>query len=252
MSEDITVVMSGYKRPFTTAEQYESIKNQTIKDVDILFWINFPPDSSSGFPLDIVNNCKTILTQQNFGVWGRFVQALQLETEYVCIIDDDTIPGDMWLENCLETMKTHEGVLTTRGVEVYKERKEQYPIAGSYQAFGWCNPNETVKRVDIGCHSWFFRKNWLRAFFADMPNKLPKNYGEDIHLSASIKRHLGYNTYVPPHPKNNKRMWGSHPDKATEYGHINAISLDAINNKGMNIYWNHALNNLKYKILQEE
>jgi hypothetical protein len=85
-----------------------------------------------------------------------------------------------------------------------------------------------------------------------MPNKLPKNYGEDIHLSASIKRHLGYNTYVPPHPKNNKRMWGSHPDKATEYGHINAISLDAINNKGMNIYWNHALNNLKYKILQEE
>ena len=45
MSEDITVVMSGYKRPFTTAEQYESIKKQTIKDVDILFWINFPPDS---------------------------------------------------------------------------------------------------------------------------------------------------------------------------------------------------------------
>jgi hypothetical protein len=37
-----------------------------------------------------------------------------------------------------------------------------------------------------------------------------------MHFSYTIQKYLGINTYVPPHPKDDKDMWGSL--KAEQYG----------------------------------
>ena len=50
------------------------------------------------------------------GVWARFAYALNAKTEYIAMFDDDTIPGPLWFENCLNTMKRHEGLLGTIGL----------------------------------------------------------------------------------------------------------------------------------------
>jgi glycosyltransferase involved in cell wall biosynthesis len=247
---NITVILNGYKRTYTIEQQYEAIKNQTVKDIDIFYWINLV-DQSKQIPQNIIDECHSIISNTNFGVWGRFSIALNAVTPYICIIDDDTIPGPKWLENCLNTIKTHNGVLTTRGVIMDKEHNNLYPMPQSYKAYGWCVPNEETMQVDIGCHSWFFDKKILRAFWGEMPVNIPMNYGEDMHLSYVAQKYFNLGTYIPPHPTDNLDLWGSMPKTAQEYGtDPNAISWNNQANQGMNNYWNYIRNN-GYKILAD-
>jgi hypothetical protein len=247
----VSVILNGYKRTYTIEEQYEAIKNQTIKDISIFYWVNLTQESIS-IPQNIINDTHSVISNTNFGVWGRFSLALNVVTPYVCIIDDDTIPGSKWIENCLNTMKTHRGVITTRGVIADKNEDRNYPMPNSYTAHGWCNPNEEVLRVDMGCHCWFFEKNILRGFWGEMPETIPMNYGEDMHLSYVAKKYFGLNTYVAPHPVNDKEMWGSNPDKGQKYGTDSAaISWNNEANMGMNRYWNFIRDN-GYKTVAEE
>jgi GT2 family glycosyltransferase len=108
---DITVILNGYKRPQFLQEQINAIQNQTVKPREIMLWQN----NTEGFDQNITNSITTAASNKNLGVWARFAYALNAKTEYICIFDDDTIPGSKWFENCLETMKTHEGLLGTIG-----------------------------------------------------------------------------------------------------------------------------------------
>jgi hypothetical protein len=247
----ITVILSGYKRTYTIEEQYNAIKNQTIKDIDIFYWVNLTNDSLS-IPQTIIDSCYSVISNTNFGVWGRFALALNATTEFICIIDDDTIPGSKWLENCLSTFEKQPGILTTRGVIANKEYESRYPLPESYTAHGWCNPNAETLRVDMGCHCWFFPKDILRGFWLEMPKDIPLNYGEDMHLSFVAQKYFEMNTYIPPHPQNDKELWGSQPELASKYGTDKAaISWNAEANAGMNQYWNYIRKN-GYRIIAEE
>lgn len=246
----VTIVLSGFKRPHVLRQQFEAIKNQTFNDLQIMLWVNLVENIQ--FDADILNSCHTIMSNTDYGSWGRFCVALNAKTKYVCVIDDDTIPGKKWIENCLLTMNKHRGVLSTRGILAHKGHDLTYPAPQSYTPVGWCNPNETVTRVDMGCHSWFIEKSWLRAFWAEMPDTVPMRYGEDTHISYVVKKHFGLNTYVPPHPQNDIEMWGSMPDTAIKYGEEPvAISMDYNANVGMNKYWNFVRQN-GYTIIEEE
>lgn len=234
---DVTVLLSGYKRPYSLAEQYNAVKNQTYKNIDIVLWINDYPGIT--FDEDILSVCKTIRSTDNYGVWGRFALALNFRTKYVCIIDDDTIPGCKWIENCINTISKHNGIITTRGVLMNPGKDSLYPAPESYTAHGWCNQNEEPVRVDMGCHCWFFERDLLRSFWKHMPQDTPMNYGEDMHLSFVAQLNHGLGTYVAPHPKDDKQMWGSNPKTGESYGSDeNAISWSNQANSGMRAYWN--------------
>jgi hypothetical protein len=247
----VTVILSGYKRPYALQAQYDAILKQTFRPECIMLWVNIA-DELAKYPVEVVNNCESIVSNGNYGVWGRFSMALNVKTSHVCIIDDDTIPGEKWLENCINTINENDGVLSTRGIIADKINYKNYPAPNSYEAFGWCNPNEITTRVDMGCHSWFFRKEILRAFWVEMPSVLPMNYGEDMHLSYVAQKHFGLNTYVPPHPANDLSLWGSMPDTGKEYGEDSAaISWNSQANMGMNSYWNFILSQ-GYKTINGE
>jgi hypothetical protein len=247
----VAVILSGFKRPYSSQQQYDAVVNQTYKPSEIVFWHN-DTEKKIEFPPSVTSRCKYIRSSENYGVWGRFAIALMTKSDYVCIIDDDTIPGLRWLENCMSTIKQHDGVLTTRGVIANPNKIDQYPGPDSYTAFGWCNPNEETTRVDIGCHCWFFDKDILRAFWAEAPKVLPMNYGEDMHLSYAAQKHFNLGTYVPPHPVNDTSLWGSQPDTGKQYGEdAVAISWNNIANKGMNSYWNFILNQ-GYRTIENE
>ena len=127
-----------------------------------------------------------------------------------------------------------------------------YPFGESYKPVGWCDPNDEPVRVDMGCHSWFFERDWLRAFWLEMPQTLPQNFGEDTHISYAVKKHIGLNTYVPPHPKDDMEMWGSKPETGHKYGEDgNGISETPGGLPGMNSYWNFVRDN-GYQIIAEE
>lgn len=216
-NEDITVVMNGYRRKDSLNDIFNSVQNQTVKAKEIMLWYNFP-GSNEQINFDMVNKTTCALSNKNHGVWARFAYALNATTKYVCVFDDDTVPGNRWFENCLNTMKTHRGLLGTVGL-ICHDKNDYY----RHTRIGWPNPNRETRQVDLVGHSWFFEREWLSAMFAELPDPKYKLCGEDMNFSYSIQKYLNLNTYVPPHPTEDKSLWGSL--KGWELGvDVNAIS----------------------------
>lgn len=110
----ITAIMTGYERPQYLEEQLKALQQQTVAPTDIMLWYN-QGSVPQHAPLPGV---KTVSCNYNFMFHGRYALALLAQTQYVAIFDDDTIPGPRWFENCLETMKTHPGILGTAGIRL--------------------------------------------------------------------------------------------------------------------------------------
>lgn len=225
-SMSITVVLNGYKRGSHLQKQLESIQNQTVKPKEIMLWQNLGED----FDPELTNQTTHANSNKNFGVWARFAYALNARTEFICVFDDDTIPGRKWLQNCLNTINTYDGLLGTIGVRFESETGYQ-----PHKRYGWANPNENVEEVDIVGHSWFFRREWLSTFWRELPeiNSSPL-VGEDMHFSYTLQKYLNKKTYVPPHPTGSMDMWGSIPSTAWSIGQDSAaISMNHNNLKVM-------------------
>ena len=238
MKTDVTVVLSGYRRPRYLNHQYQAVRSQTVQPVDIMYWQNTQPGVE--YDLETISQCQGAISNTNFGVWSRFYYALNARTNWVCIFDDDTVPGNRWLENCLNTQQTHPGLLGTIGV--------LFPSSGLYQnvqRVGWDNPNEYTVQVDIVGHSWFFHRDMLATFCRELPLlELIKNNaktGEDIHFSYVLQKYTDYKTYVPPHPTNDRSLWGSL--KGWEMGgDQHATAGDGSNMQAMNLYLQYVRN----------
>jgi len=137
----------------------------------------------------------------NWKFYGRFAGALLAETEHIAIFDDDTIPGSRWLENCLNTMETHEGILGSAGVIL------QGSTYNPHQRCGWPTHNPETTQVDLVGHAWFFKRDWLKYLWAEPP--ITWDNGEDMQFSYAAQKYGNINTYCPPHPPDDKELHGS-------------------------------------------
>jgi hypothetical protein len=218
----ITAVLNGYKRGAHLASQLSAINGQTIPPVTIMLWQN------QGEAFDPALSAQTVHAgcNVNLGVWARFAYALNANTEYICVFDDDTIPGRRWFENCLNTLSVHDGLLGTVGVR-YHTTSSYFP----FSRVGWVAPNESTEQVDIVGHAWFFRRDWLSCFWRELPGyNQSRLVGEDMHFSYTLQKYLGLNTYVPPHPKGQLDLWGSMPQTGMSIGQdAAAISMNPAN-----------------------
>jgi hypothetical protein len=241
---NVTVILNGYRRPQALKEQYNAIKSQTYPVQHIMFWQNFYTDTV--FDSKILENTTSAICNKNLGVWSRFAFALNARTKYVCVIDDDTIPGSQWIENCVRTISMKPGLLGCRGVRMVDDNYRNYPGCNYESICG----NENVEEVDIMGHCWFFEKDWLRYYWLDMP-KEPLTYGgEDMHFSFSLQRHLDLQTYVPAQPSDNKEMWGS-LDPSVYGEDMVATSRTSIGFVEANKHWNFILDN-GYKLVKDK
>lgn len=213
MNKDVTVILNGYKRPHVLREQYDAIMAQTIKPKEIMFWHNHS-DVAHEFDKEIIDGCVSFIGNSNLGVWSRFAFALMAKTKYVCVFDDDTVPGNRWLENCYEHNKVNRGLYGTVGIVFESPRGYN----GPYYRVGWPSANDTLEKVDMVGHSWFFERELLTAFWRELPDPKFIRCGEDIHFSYALQKYMGIDTYVPPHPISDLSVWGSIPDKAIRYG----------------------------------
>ena len=213
----VTVILNGYKRPYLK-EQLEAINNQTVKVDETLLWYNNPGE---GYEVDyeVMSQIPTALCNTNFGVWARFAFAFMAKSEYVCIFDDDTVPGTKWIENCVNTIKEYSGLLGTVGLVYPNPVPSDSPYCSYYEPYirhGWVKPNAAVEQVDLVGHSWFFKKEWLSTYWREQPDPKYNICGEDMHFSYMLQKYLGLNTYVPIHDPNDIETWGS--IKGAKYG----------------------------------
>ena len=209
-SREVSVVLNVFRRSKHFPEQLRAIQNQSVAPKEILVWEN----GEQEIPQDLREFVILTRASKNFGVWARFAHALNAGSEFVCVIDDDTIPGRDWLKNCLSTMEATPGLLGTRGLIF--ESSKNYSINQEYGVYG---SNDLTTQVDIVGHSWFFRREWLAAYWSEYADRFDSPLaGEDIHFSFAIQKHLGLPTLVPPHRASHPEEWGSDPRRAREIG----------------------------------
>ena len=162
-------------------------------------------------------------SNSNLGVWARFAFALNASSQYIWVIDDDAIPGTRWLQNALHTHLSTGGLVGSRGLRF--RTTSSYTL---YDEFGPNSPNPEASEVDIVGHNWLFPREWLGAFWSVYSERFPGNLaGEDIHLSYAVQKVLGVGTFVPPHPIEDRSLWGEQPASEAEFGSDGAaISID--------------------------
>ncbi len=231
---DVDVVLSAYKRPEVLSRQLEAVQAQTLQPkrvllyqdgIDSYYKIRFDQEMLDRFD-------DYFISPENGGVWQRFAYAAKEATsKYVCIFDDDTVPGKRWLENCHMNMMQHRGIYGTNGILL---DNLEYPGGGGGIHIGWHVPNETTCEADFVGHSWFFESEWLAWMLAKPYRQRFKYVGEDMSLSFACWEH-GIKTYVPAHPVRMPSLWGSQPKFGEQFGRsAAAVSVNQANQLSMN------------------
>ncbi len=210
MSPTVSVILTAWQRPHLLEEQVERVLDQSIKPCEVVLWYNAPPKRLGLFEkkqlLSFKNDkyVKKIICDHNFGIFPRFTLASSLLGEYVCIFDDDTMPGKRWFENCLEYVDEEQVMLGTIGLRYLSINNKQIQVESP--RMGWEGMNESLERVDLVGHSWFFRREWAHYLWDQEP--ITRDFGEDMHFCAMLAKR-GIGVACPPHPQSNKELWGS-------------------------------------------
>ena len=209
MNKEITVILNGYKRGDVLDLQIDALNRQTVKPKKIMLWYNCPPDGNINY--SAAEKISTAISNENLGVWARFAYALNAATEYICVFDDDMVPGERWLENCTTTMEKVNGLLGGIGL-LYKNPNppQNASYYDHYTRYGWNRGfSDEIKEVDLVGHAWFFRREWLSYYWRELPDPKYFTCGEDMHFSYMLQKYAGIKTYVPSHPANGPSMWAN-------------------------------------------
>lgn len=220
--KSVSVILNGFKRPHTLKLQYEAVMAQSVKPKEVLLW----KTNQEGYQFDYnsLDNLEVTENTKDFGIWGRFVHALNSSSEYICIIDDDTIPQMNYFQSCIECIENVEnGLYGPYGI-IFHDAEYQ-----NVSRFGWVSPNNEIKKVDFVGHSWFFHRDLLGAFWREAGNvpDFLKRFGDDVYFAYAIQKYLNLSCFVPPHPMTDGSLWGSHPQLGYKLGVDDvAISTD--------------------------
>ncbi len=234
MSVDVDVVLSAYRRPEILEQQLDAVKNQTLKPARIFL---YQDAVKSGDKIVIASDTLKkfdayCIAKENGGVWKRFEYAAEMAmSPYICIFDDDTIPGRRWLENChMHFMANGGGIYGTNGIIL---QNINYPDARNYFNVGWHTSNENAQEVDFVGHAWFVAREYLKWMVDKTYGAEFKYVGEDMCISFAAQER-GVKTYVPPHPREILSLWGSIPKYGWQYGTSEvALSLNPENSSAM-------------------
>lgn len=201
----ITAILNIYRRPEYLQEQLSAIENQSIKPDNIFIWYN-KPENENFQNQNILKHYNVFYSTYNFKYHARFAAALLAETDYICIFDDDTIPGINWFRSCLDTIqKTGPNLMVARGISFRSLSNSRDAI--SYGPEPSNKSPQQPQVVDMGGHSWFFPKEFTSSFWRE---QIPSIHtGEDFFFSYAIQKYNNANTVVPPYPLDDKSVWGS-------------------------------------------
>lgn len=203
MNKDYSVVIGLYNGYEWLDKIILSIENQTIKPKKIIVWIN--NNENKLFYYEKYKYEKQeiqfIQTNKNEGVYSRFTASLLCDTNRILVLDDDTIPGSKWIENCYNTIDYvgENSIIGYRGIRLKSD--------ALYDVEAYEKGTTETTEVDLCGHAWFVTRKQVLAMFED----IPVNYfnGEDTHISAINQIKFGTKTYIPKQLISDPQTWGS-------------------------------------------
>lgn len=199
---NVTTVLSCYKRPQYLLEQIDNIRNQTVKS-DI--WVDYTLVDGV-HQVKLPNDIKVSYRNHNLYHIGRFFYALSVPTEYVFICDDDMMPGSNYLQHCIDLIEQEDCVVTGYGLVLDTSKPGYNPS----QRLGWHSiPLNEPINVDMAGQSWFMKKSTLKYIAYEEPYSYLN--GEDLHFSYMLKKYSNIPIKVASHKQNEPHNWSNDP-----------------------------------------
>lgn len=193
---DYGVVIGVYEGIGNVDKILSQVAIQTYKPKQVIVWVNknVKKNFNANELLKKYKGLQIIESSYNYGVYSRFTATYLLATNYAMVFDDDTIPGQLWAENCALTFNEvgNNAILGATGVTLQSDNYYNHIKCG--------NDTNTKKitKCDLVGHCWVFNRKLAKYILEDAP--LSFTNGEDIHFSANAKIAEGINTYIPAQP----------------------------------------------------
>nr|CAD1820861.1 unnamed protein product [Ananas comosus var. bracteatus] len=237
----ITVILNHYKRK-TLCAQLDSLLHQTLPFHHV--WVlsfGSPNELSLRRIVESYNNSRIsfVSSTYDFKYYGRFQMALQTESDFVYILDDDMIPGKRMLEILAHvggTEKYKNSVLGSIGrILPFRQKDFMFP---SYRKFkskeaGLYLPDpayditvERIVQVDFLSSSWFLPTDLVKTLFIEKPFTFAT--GEDLHLSYQLQKYRNAGSYVLPVDPNDRETWGDSEHRLAYVSETTVIFKDVV------------------------
>jgi len=190
MEESLSVILTVWKRNYLSI-QLDALKQQSYPIKEIIVYQN--DDNLDVEALKQYFDFKHIHSKDiNFKFHGRFTIPLLLDSDYVAIFDDDTIPAPRWLEGCMKLSKEQNCIVGGNGRIMVEEDGDMVCRDTYYPSLE--NSAEDDIEVDFVGHCWFFKRDWIYNMWKTESYTLDN--AEDIHFCASCKIEQGIRSFV--------------------------------------------------------
>lgn len=198
-----SVIVTLWKRKNYISEQYNAVIEQSIKPCEIIYIIN----EKFIDPKYIIKKCGEnvrIIQSDINSLYTRFAIAYIASGKYVAILDDDVIPGKLWLSNAKRVCESRNALVTGTG-RIWDENgkfgffrmiSSSKRNNNEHQS---CSENDIL--CDWGCNSYFFKREWVGLILSSPRyNNSFKTY-DDIQLATSLYANAGIPCFVPCQPE---------------------------------------------------
>lgn len=203
-----SAVITVYKRQDYLGEQLRAIQDQSVPPDQIVVLQNESHVEIDPFLLDKYE-VKVIQSDIN-SLYFRWIVGYLLDSCYICVFDDDVIPGHRWIESCIYACEKFNALVGPSGRRAapYQEGKAWTSVENfSESTFEFC---------DWVCNSYFFRKEWVKYITQFSRYYNTQKTFDDIQLATTLKAAGNINVIVPPQV-DKKSEWNGHVKR--EYGH---------------------------------
>ena len=181
----ITAIIQSYRRQENIPIIIKRLKEQTYPPSRIIVW-----NDNDGSGKDLcIDGIEIINTNSN--EWhncGSFLIAYFCTTDYVCIIDDDALPGKKWFEFCLKQIGNEKQIISGFGIIL---RSNKY--TGRAEVRSRVSKDLKFTQVDMAGNIYFFWKSAVLPMFSKRPPLW--DHISDLHFSF-MARKAGYKIYV--------------------------------------------------------
>jgi len=186
--KNISVIIQSYRRQENIPIIIKRLREQTHPPSRIIVWND---NDGSGKDLHI-DGIEIINTNSNkWSNCGSFLIAYFCTTDYICLIDDDALPGKRYFEFCLKHIgkDVTKQILSGFGILLksnkYSGRREVRSVVSKEIKF---------TKVDMAGNIYFFWKSAILPMLSKQPPFW--DHIVDLHFSF-MARKAGYKIYVP-------------------------------------------------------
>lgn len=207
-----TAIITMWKRSDYLAEQLSAIKTQSFAPAEIIIILNENHISEQTIR-DIGGPDIRIVRSDVNSLYSRWAIAYIAKGEYVCVFDDDIIPGSLWIENAMRASKQYNALVGPSGRIYSKNGKHGY-YKLVVPAENWSDKQTidcgvTDVYCDWVCNSYLFKREWVGYALGAVRYQESFKTFDDIQLATSLYIYGGIQCITPMQPSSNKELHGS-------------------------------------------